>query len=293
MTFLITEIPWNILGGTLYWLPWYWLVRFNPGDSGRAALSWFFIAVEFEIYWATFGLAIATLAPNAMLASVLFSTAFSMVITFCPVLQPPKLLPDFWGYWMPVLSPFTYFVEAIMGLALADRPIRCLPQEFNTLIPPSGQTCDTYLAGFSSNLSQMASGSGYYVTNADGSCGYCQYREASTYLTGLSARELVLDPEHRYRNIGIIAAYCAFNLFLCFGAFWLFRIASFQRKSKAGSVAKAGEEKVEEKITATSGAAKGPDSSVANEKTSSVPAPDILNAPGGGVAHQQPVTART
>lgn len=293
ITFLMVEIPWNILGATLYWLPWYWLVRFSPGDSGRAALSWFYLAIEFSIYWVTFATAIAALAPNAMLASVLFSTAFSFVITFTPVLQLPSLLPDFWGWWMPSLTPFTYLVESFMGLALADRQIRCLPQELSTLIPPSGQTCDTFLANFSSNLQSDPVGNGYYVTNSDGTCGYCQYREASNYLTGLSARQLHLSPEHRYRNIGIVAAYCVFNLFLCFGAFWLFRIANFQRNSKAGSKAKAGETKAEEKITATSGAAKGPDSSVADNKTTSVPAPDVLNAPGAGVAQQQPVASRT
>lgn len=293
ITFLIVEIPWNILAGTLYWLPWYFLVRFNPGDAARAALSWFYVAIEFQAYWVTFALAIAALAPNAMLASILFSTAFSFVVTFCPVLQPPALLPDFWGSFMPVLTPFTYLVESLMGLALADRPIRCLPTELNTLIPPNGSTCDAFLSGFSSSLDMAPVGNGYYVSNPDGTCGYCQYREASSYLTGLSARALVLDPNHRYRNIGIVAAYCGFNLLICFAAFYLFRIATFHRKSKVGSVAKAGEEKAEEVVTATSATAKGPQIQVENSKTSGVPAPDVLNAPGGGVAHQQPTASRT
>lgn len=39
LTFVLTEIPWNLLGGTLFWVPWYYMVRY--GDASKlAAFSW-------------------------------------------------------------------------------------------------------------------------------------------------------------------------------------------------------------------------------------------------------------
>ncbi|CAO1615133.1 unnamed protein product [Parajaminaea phylloscopi] len=221
LTFILVEIPWNILAGTLFWLPWFFMIRFNPGSSSRAALSWAYICVFFEIYWSTFAAAIATIAPSPMLASILFSTLFSFVIVFCGVVQVPALMPYFWRSWMTVLTPFTYLLEALLGNTLGDLPVRCSAAEFNTVIPPAGQDCRTYLGQFSSTLQEAPVGQGYYQQNGDGSCSYCQYREGSTFLTSLSAPPLYFSVDHRFRNIGIIIAYCAFNTALLLGFCYL------------------------------------------------------------------------
>ena len=36
---LLVEIPWNIVGGTIYWIPWYYLIQF-PFESKRSGYSW-------------------------------------------------------------------------------------------------------------------------------------------------------------------------------------------------------------------------------------------------------------
>lgn len=76
VTFLLVEIPWNAVAGTLFWAPWFFMTRFNPGQSSRAAFSWFYVCILFQVYWASFAAAVAAVAPNAMLASVLFSFFF-------------------------------------------------------------------------------------------------------------------------------------------------------------------------------------------------------------------------
>lgn len=84
---------------------------------------------------------------------------------------------------MNKLSPFTYLVEGMMGNILASSPIRCDPQEFSLIQPPAGQSCDQYLGGFSTNLTNPnPTGAGYYEQLQDGSCAYCQYREGEDFL---------------------------------------------------------------------------------------------------------------
>jgi hypothetical protein len=148
-----------------------------------------------------------------------------------------------------------------MGNILSDQPIRCAPVELSQITPPAGQTCDQYLANFSVNLNTLsptggaagATGSGYYFPNADETCSYCQYREGYDFLDSLT-----LNGAFRFRDIGILFAYIAFNIFLIYAVFWVFRIAKFSRgggggggkkgkKSKARAKAEKVEQEVEEK----------------------------------------------
>ena len=225
---IVAEIPWNMLGGTLFWVPWYFMVRF--GDDGpRAGYSWG-LYMLFQLYFASFAQAVAAIAPNAMVASILFSTFFSFVILFCGVVQPPKQLPYFWRSWMFHLSPFTYIVEGQLGNAIHDKPVICKPQELNTIIPPKGQSCDAYLQPFSypKNVTPPPNqpSTGYYIPNPDGTCGFCSMRRGEDYLTSIE-----MNSKYRYRDLGILCAYIGFNLLLVFALYYLFRI---HRWKKAG-----------------------------------------------------------
>lgn len=255
-TFVLVEIPWNIVAGTFFWMPWFFMIRFNPGDFSRAGYSWLYVCVLFQVYWSTFAAAVAAAAPNNMLASVIFSGFFSFVVVFCGVVQPPALMPYFWRSWITVLSPFTYLLEALLGNTLADQPVRCSPGELNTLVPPAGQDCAAYLGNFSSTLEQPPLGAGYYQQNSDGSCSYCQYRDGSTFLSSLSAPPLYFDAEHRLRNVGIVTAYCTFNFLLLFALFYLFRIHDWQ-SNKAGALNKIPAESSTEKVSVASAVGKG------------------------------------
>ncbi|CAD6975871.1 unnamed protein product, partial [Tilletia controversa] len=166
--YLIGEVPWNLIGSTLFWAPWFWMIRFPGGQ--RAVFNWGLIQI-FSLYWSTFATALAVISPNPLIASVLFSTFFSFVIIFCGVVQPPPQLPYFWRVWMFPLSPFTYLVETLVGNAVTGIPVRCTQSELNILQPPQGQSCDQYLGGFSTSLDTLNSGgavtaidSGYFQT---------------------------------------------------------------------------------------------------------------------------------
>lgn len=52
--------------------------------------------MAFEIYYPTFGQAIASFAPNELLASLLVPVFFLFVVSFCGVVVPAAQLPKFW-----------------------------------------------------------------------------------------------------------------------------------------------------------------------------------------------------
>ncbi|SNX85670.1 probable SNQ2 - ABC transporter involved in multidrug resistance [Melanopsichium pennsylvanicum] len=298
---LVVEIPWNLLGGTLFFIPWYFMTSFPYGST--AALVWGYYML-FQIYFQTFAAAIAAMSPNPMIASILFSTFFSFVIVFCGVVQPPPQLPYFWRVWMFPLSPFTYFVEGMLGAVLNNRPVRCATKELNTIVPPSGQTCQQYLSNFVNSLSGPDLGTGYYEDGANGTCNYCQYRVGNDYLRGIK-----LNASYRYRDLGIICAYIAFNIMLCFALFYFFRIfklsnfkknksnkkaQSVQVESKveqekpsdaavAGSKIEHGAQMTTEALNSTSASAKGPSGQGVHQQTTMggpIPQPNLFGGAG-------------
>lgn len=247
---LLVEIPWNLLGGTLYWIPWWYMIDL-PKSSERTAYGWGIIML-YEVYFQTFASAMAALAPDPMLASLLFSLLFSFVIVFSGVAQPASLMPGFWREWMFPLSPFTHLIEGMLGDIYKDKPIRCAPVELNLINPPTGQTCDQYLSGFSSRLDQAPRGSGYYEVlqgpNGSEQCGYCQYRFGEDFLATVGTRAFSFSSSHRFRVIGIVFAYIAFNIALAYGLFYLARIHKWKKQTVKGQpVISATKEEAEEK----------------------------------------------
>ncbi|CEH13462.1 pleiotropic drug resistance abc transporter [Ceraceosorus bombacis] len=231
---ILVEIPWNALGNTLYWAPWYFMTQFSFA-SDRVIYNW--LALQFfSIYWLTFSSAMAALAPNAQLASVLFSVFFSFVIVFCGVVQPPPLQPYFWRIWMLPLSPFTYLLEGLLGNVLGPQIVRCAENEFNIIRPPTGQTCEAYLSPY------FTRAFGYFEQRPDGDCQVCQYSRGEDFLTGLSTPDFAFSSSHRWRNLGILAAYIGFNVALALGLFYLARIHNWNKTkpAKKGSPAKSG-----------------------------------------------------
>ncbi|GAC74993.1 pleiotropic drug resistance proteins [Moesziomyces antarcticus T-34] len=272
---LLVEMPWNLLGGTLFWICWYFFLDF-PTESKTAATVWGFYML-FQIYFQTFAAAIAAMSPNPMIASILFSTFFSFVIVFCGVVQPPPQLPYFWRSWLFYLSPFTWLVEGMLGSVLTGRPVRCAPNELNAITPPSGQTCAQYLANFVTTLDGPNLGTGYYQDGPNGTCEYCQFRVGDDYL-----RTIDMNAANRFRDLGFICAYILFNIALCFALFYFFRIFKLSDWKKADNskvVPKAdeGTQKADEKVTETSAAAKGAGDDAAAQP---LPATNLLPAAG-------------
>ncbi|KAF9632782.1 ABC transporter-like protein [Lasiodiplodia theobromae] len=163
---ILSEIPYRLVAGTIYWACWYFPPNF-PRDTYTSVSIWALVMV-FELYYLGFGQAIASFSPNELLASLLVPVFFLFVVSFCGVVVPYATLPYFWQSWMYHLTPFRYLLEGFLGLLTHGLRVQCDSNEIARFNAPPGQTCESYAGPF-------AQTSGYVQTNADGSCGYCQY----------------------------------------------------------------------------------------------------------------------
>ncbi|EPY49858.1 hypothetical protein SPOG_03330 [Schizosaccharomyces cryophilus OY26] len=213
---ILVEIPFNFVFGTIFFLCWFYPVKFykhleHPSD--RTGYAWLMYMI-FQMYYSTFGQAVASACPNAQTASVVNSLAFTFIITFNGVMQPLSNLMKFW-HWMHALTPFTYIIEGLLSDLLHNVPVECKPQELNILNPPSGQTCQSYLNSFM----QSANAGNLLNPNDTSNCQYCRYRTGDQFLEQFSMKF-----DHRWRNFGIFIGYVFFNVFAVLLLFYIFRV---------------------------------------------------------------------
>ncbi|KAK0203605.1 pleiotropic drug resistance ABC transporter [Desarmillaria ectypa] len=206
----LAELPWNILGSGVYFLCWFWTVGY---PSSRAGYTFLVMAVIFPLYYTSLGQAVASMVPNAELAAILFSFLFSFVMTFNGVLQPFSQLG--WWQWMYRVSPYTYLIEGLLGQALGRQQITCSSVELVTIHPPSGQTCGEY-------LNPYISANGGYLTNADATneCSFCSTATTDEFL----GRNFNIFYAHRWRNVGLLCVFIAFNIWAIYVCTYFFRV---------------------------------------------------------------------
>lgn len=75
---LLCEIPWNMIGASLFFCCWYWTVGFA---TSRAGFTYFVYGVQFPLYWTTIALTVASASPTAEIAGLLYSFMFTFVLT--------------------------------------------------------------------------------------------------------------------------------------------------------------------------------------------------------------------
>ncbi|THY36246.1 ABC drug exporter AtrF [Aureobasidium pullulans] len=206
---IVVEIPYSLVAGTIYWCAWYFPPGF-PRGTYRAASVWLFI-MSFELFYIGFGQAIASFAANELLASLLVPMFFLFVVSFCGVVVPYVALPTFWKAWMYWLSPFKYLLEGLLALVTHGLPLECDSQELASFPAPPGQTCDAYAGPYA-----QQSG-GYVITQANGLCGFCQYRDGDAFAASFNVYWTYV-----WRDYGIFWAYIIFNFAVVFVCSWLY-----------------------------------------------------------------------
>ena len=206
---VLVEIPYSLVAGGIYFCCWWWGVagyRVSGFTSGFVLLC----VLLFELFYVGFGQAIAAFAPNELLASLLVPIFFLFVVSFCGVVVPPGGLPYFWRSWMYWLTPFHYLLEAFLGAAIHNQPVRCKPEEFARFTPPDGQTCSEYLQPY------IQQAGGYVQTGANGICEFCQYENGDEFGMGFSVYY-----SNIWRDFGIFCGFILFNYAVVFLATWL------------------------------------------------------------------------
>ncbi|KAI0318674.1 ABC-2 type transporter-domain-containing protein [Amylostereum chailletii] len=191
---MLGEIPFNIIGSSIYFLIWYWLVAL-PTD--RAGYTYLMMGVVFPLYYTTFAQGVAAMSPNAEVAALLFSFLFSFVIT--------------------LLSPYTYLIEGLIGQAVGRSSVTCAAAEVVELTPPSGQSCGNYMA-------QFIATAGGKVLNPDAvapsQCQFCSVDTTDQFLFN----SFNIDYNKHWRDFGLMFAYIMFNVAAVYGGTYLFRI---------------------------------------------------------------------
>ncbi|OLL26317.1 Brefeldin A resistance protein [Neolecta irregularis DAH-3] len=224
---MVVEIPYQIVTGTLYFVCWYWTVGFQrtiPDAFSRGWYMWLMMML-FELYFTTFGQAVAAAAPNTQTASILTTLLFSFVLIFNGVMQPPSKLVRFWQ-WMYKVSPFTYLIESMMTNVVHGVQVRCRSMELNIIQPPAGQTCGEYLDLF---ISMVQSGSVYNPADTS-NCEFCRYGSSDEYLSTIG-----MSFNHRWQNVAILAGYITFNIFATILLFYIFQVHQWNKETRADS----------------------------------------------------------
>lgn len=203
------EIPYAMVAGGVYFCCWWWGI-FGTRVSGFTSGFAFLLVLLFELYYVSFGQAIASFAPNDLLASLLVPIFFLFVVSFCGVVVPPMQLPTFWREWMYWLSPFHYLLEGFLGAAIHDQPVECADKEFARFSPPPGLSCQEYTESF------IQQAGGYVQQGADGLCEFCQYATGDEFGRGFSVYY-----ENLWRDFGIFCGFIVFNYAVIYLSTWL------------------------------------------------------------------------
>lgn len=75
---IMVEIPWNIIGASLFFSCWYFTVGFPDSRAGYTYLLYGFL---YPLYFSTFAMAVAAMSPSPVIANLLASFFFTFVIT--------------------------------------------------------------------------------------------------------------------------------------------------------------------------------------------------------------------
>ncbi|KAI0477156.1 ABC-2 type transporter-domain-containing protein [Xylariaceae sp. FL0804] len=231
---IIVEIPWNALMAAFMYFCWYYPIglyrnTYIDGQTTERGALMFLLFLAFLIFACTFSAMIISAFETAEAAGNVANLLFTLSLIFCGVLAAPSTLPRFWIFMYRV-SPFTYLVSAMLSTALAHTTVTCAQNELLTFDPPSGETCQQWMATQLKYGGYLADG----TENLTQNCVFCPISDSDVFLSQLSA-----EYSTRWRNFGIFWAYIVFNIFGALFFYWLTRVPKNQNKKTAKKAKKA------------------------------------------------------
>ncbi|CAO3699192.1 hypothetical protein G6F70_002364 [Rhizopus microsporus] len=201
---VLVEIPYILFFSAFYMCGFYWTAGLvNTSD----AAGYFYIMLVFFVSWAvTFGFSVAAFFESGVLAGVSTPVVISVLYLFAGMFNPPSLMPRFWTAWMYWIDPFHYFIEGLATNELVHINVQCNADDFVKFLPPIGQTCAQYTQRF------FEYGATGYIANPNATqpeyCQYCKFNTGEEmYKTTYG-----WDAANRYRDLGVMAAFIAFNV---------------------------------------------------------------------------------
>ncbi|KAF1808725.1 ABC drug exporter AbcA [Eremomyces bilateralis CBS 781.70] len=225
---ILVEIPWNTLMAGIIFVSWYYPIgmyrnaQYADQTDERGAMMFLYIWI-FLLFASTFADLIIAGIEDAEAGAGLANLLFSLCLIFCGVLASPAQLPRFWIFMYRV-SPFTYLIDGLLSVGVANTFVTCAENELLHFDPPSGQTCEEYL-----DLFKKANGGNILNPGATADCSFCAIDSTNTFLTGVSS-----SYDHRWRNFGILWVYIIVNVAGALGLYWLARVPK-KAKTRIGS----------------------------------------------------------
>ncbi|KAL6791295.1 ABC-2 type transporter domain-containing protein [Trichoderma sp. SZMC 28013] len=221
---IIVELPWNSLMAVIMYFCWYYPVGLyrnaEPTDAvtERGGLMFLYI-LTFLLFSGTFSTFIIAGFETAEAGGNIANLLFTLCLIFCGVLATSDSLPRFWIFMYRV-SPFSYLVNGMLSVGVANTNVICADNEFVKITPPSNQTCIQYLKTFV----DATKGN---LTNPDATdeCIYCSMSETNTYLAAVGSHY-----SERWRNFGLMWVYIIFNIAAALFVYWLARVPKKQLK---------------------------------------------------------------
>ncbi|KAK9429132.1 ABC-2 type transporter-domain-containing protein [Lipomyces doorenjongii] len=223
---IVAEIPWQILCALTTYFSWYYPIGLYKNAEPmhqvheRGALM-FLLIVAFFIFTSTFAHMIVAGIEIADTAANLANLFFSLCLIFCGVLVSPSAMPGFWIFMYRV-SPFTYLVDAMLSVGVANTQVHCSDIELLSFDPTVNLTCGEYMAPYMSNA-----GGQIMNPNATSACRFCSVASTNTFLASVSS-----SYSHRWRNFGFMWVYIVFNLFGAIFLYWLMRVPKRSKKKE-------------------------------------------------------------
>jgi ATP-binding cassette subfamily G (WHITE) protein 2 (PDR) len=175
----------------------------------------FLLIWAFLLFTSTFTDMVVAGIESAETAGNVAQLLFALCLIFNGILASPTVLPGFWIFMYRV-SPFTYLVDGVLSVGLANTRVQCADIEYLHFNPPSGLTCSQYLGTY------MSSAGGYLSdasANSTSDCQFCVVADTNTFLLSLSS-----SYDNRWRDFGLMWVYIMFNAFGAVGLYWLARV---------------------------------------------------------------------
>jgi ABC-type multidrug transport system ATPase subunit/ABC-type multidrug transport system permease subunit len=201
---VVAEMPYSILCAVGFFLPIYYMPGFQT-TSSRAGYQFLMVLIT-ELFSVTLGQMVAAITPSPFISALLNPFIIITFALFCGVTIPKPQIPKFWRAWLYQLDPFTRLIGGMVVTELHGRTVECTTSELQHFTAPPGQNCGDYMSAFFES-----GGAGYIVNNATQACEYCAYKVGDQFYTALE-----FNFDHRWRDLGILAAFIGSNLIFLF-----------------------------------------------------------------------------
>lgn len=222
---IMAECVWNSLVAVLMFLCWYYPIGLYRNAVPTRAVAerggLMFLSIwSYMLFASTFAHMLIAGIEYAEPASFIGALLYALSLIFCGILMAPNALPGFWIFMYRV-SPFTYLASSMVSAALGNTDVVCSDTELLRIPAPAGSTCEQYLGPF------LGFEGGYLQNSGSNStCLICPVSHTNAFISRFG-----IHFQDRWRNLGLVFVYVAFNAVTALGIYCLARVPHQRKKA--------------------------------------------------------------